>query len=514
MIANTFSYGIIGLEARPVQIEVDVHGGLPMTQIVGLPDNVIKESKERIKAAIKNSGYRYPVRRVTINLSPAHLKKEGPAFELAMAIGILAADEQIPHTGLETTAFMGELSLDGQLKGIQGALATALRLKKDNFSRLILPEANAAEASLCPGIPMFPATTLVEAINHIQSMNQETSFKLPPPVNRHMTRNFDCDFSEVKGQQHAKRGLEIAAAGGHNVLMIGPPGCGKSMLAKRFTSIVPGMTMSEALETTKIHSIMNLLPPGETLLSQRPFRTAHHTTSSIALVGGGSQPRPGEITLSHNGILFLDELPEFSRAALEALRQPLEDHIVTIARAQQTIQFPCRFVLLAAMNPCPCGYLTHPNKQCHCQPNQIQKYINRISGPLLDRIDIHLDMAPVQPQTIIMKSAQEESSRSILKRTTRARSIQTDRYKKKDYATNAQLSEREMHKHCQLGNAAKDLVEQAINQLSLSARAANKILKLSRTIADLDESPDIQDQHVAEAIQYRSLDRNWQAPSL
>ncbi|MCA9403643.1 MAG: YifB family Mg chelatase-like AAA ATPase [Candidatus Omnitrophica bacterium] len=508
MLAKTYSYTIVGLEACLVNIEVDVHGGLPLTHIVGLPDNVIKESKERVKSAIKNSGFSYPLRRVTINLSPANLKKEGPAFELAMAVGILAADEQIDPETVARYALLGELSLDGSVKGVRGSLPIALGMDRERFDGLILPLVNAREAALNPEARLVPVEHLQTAVELLLDPVSIQPWTPPPTDVAPSGSKDDLDYAQVKGQHHAKRGLEIAAAGGHNVVMIGPPGCGKSMLAKRFPGILPDMTPEEAYETTKIHSVMNLLPAGEPLLSRRPFRTAHHTTSAVALVGGGTYPRPGEITLSHNGVLFLDELPEFQRNALEALRQPMEDHCVTIARANQTLRFPARFILLAAMNPCPCGYLTHPRKACQCRGAQVQRYLTRISGPLLDRIDIHLEIPPV-PQEVLASGGNEETSARIKDRTLAARARQSVRFAETSTTTNAQMDDVQLRKHCRLDNAGAALLGEALEQLNLSARAHDKILRLSRTIADLAGAKSIGCEHLAEAIQFRSLDRIW-----
>lgn len=509
MLSYAFSYSIIGLEAHLVTIEIDIHSGLPLTNIVGLPDNVIKESKERVRSAIKNSGYKYPYQRVTINLSPAHLKKEGPSFELAIALGILSASGQIPPDSLNQYAVLGELSLDGTIKPVKGSLPVALGLDRQKFKGLILPKENAKEAALSFETPIYPVGTLIDVIRFINEPDHIKPWINEPVMASNHVKINHIDFSEVKGQALAKRGLEIAAAGGHNVLMIGPPGCGKSMLAKRFSTILPEMTQKEAFETTKIYSVMGLLKTEDSYMIDRPFRTVHHTTSAVALVGGGTFPRPGEITLSHNGVLFLDELPEFSRHVLEALRQPLEDMNVTIARANQTLQFPAKFILLSAMNPCMCGNLGNPRIACRCSTVQIQKYRSKISGPLLDRIDIHLDV-PAVNYSEMYNPAPAEKSEQIKERVLKARSIQLNRFSEDaESICNAQMSHRQTRKYCALNKEENDLLKQAMTQLNLSARAYDKILKISRTIADLAGSEQIQTEHIAEAIQYRSLDRSF-----
>lgn len=503
MLAKTYSFGIQGIDAFPVTIEVDVNNGLPGTTIVGLPDNAIKESKDRIRAAIRNSGYEYPFMKVVINLSPAHIKKEGAGFELAMALGILAATEQIPMNHLSQFVCIGELSLDGRLRPVRGTLAIALACHQNSFQGLVVPKPNIPEAVLCRKIPVRGFEDLKQVVAFLQQPEIIPENRPEETASIPETSVPADDFSEVKGQYLVKRGLEIAAAGGHNVLMIGPPGCGKSMLAKRFGSILPDMTPDEALEVTKIHSITGLLPPENGLLRIRPFRSPHHTTSDVALVGGGSFPKPGEVTLAHNGVLFLDELPEFSRQALEVLRQPMEDKVVTIARASRTLQFPAKFQLIAAMNPSPGGQFTRNNQT---SDYETQKYLARISGPLLDRIDIHLEVEALTPQDLFSKK-KAESSASIKQRTLAARVRQTNRLAETGTFTNAQMTHSQVKKFCSLDNTSQKFLETAIAELGFSARAYDKILKLSRTIADLDDSDTIESDHLAEAIQYRNLDR-------
>ncbi|MDD5496777.1 MAG: YifB family Mg chelatase-like AAA ATPase [Candidatus Omnitrophica bacterium] len=507
MIAKIYSSYVNGIDAHEVTVETDVGAGLPGFNIVGLPDTSIRESRDRIKLAIKNSNFSFPTRKITINLAPADIKKEGSSFDLPVALSVLASEGIVEWPPLRNIVFCGELSLDGRVKPIKGALPIALALKKMGKDIFVLPKENAKEAAVTKDIKVYPVQTLKETVDFI---NKKIDLKAQKSACESLLRNnqkYRIDFSDVKGQEHVKRGLEVAAAGSHNVLLIGPPGSGKSMLAKRLATILTDMTLDESLETSKIHSVAGLLLPNKGLIGTRPFRSPHHTISDAALVGGGTNPVPGEISLAHNGVLFLDELPEFRRNVLEVLRQPLEEGSVTISRVQSTLTYPAKFMLVAAMNPCPCGYFTDPKKECHCSPFQIQKYLSKISGPLLDRIDIHLEVPRLRIEKMTDKR-RGESSGIISRRVDSARSIQKERYKEDCVNFNAHLESREIEKYCPLDREGEELLKLAILELGISARAYDKILKVSRTIADLEGSSTIQAHHISEAISYRSLDRN------
>ncbi len=513
MLFKTISAAVFGIDANLIDVEVDV-SGVKLNEdrftTVGLPDTAVRESRERVRAALKNCGYDIPPTHITINLAPADIKKEGSGFDLPMAMGIVGAYGGLTQRDISDWLLVGELSLDGGLRGIRGALPIAIAARARQIKRLIVPEVNAREAAVVQGVSVYPVRTLMEVVQLLNTGNGVVPIEVDGRSLLDEAQQFGVDFRDVRGQQTAKRALEIACSGGHNILMIGPPGGGKTMLAKRIPTILPPFTFEEALETTKIHSVAGVLDNSTGLVGVRPFRAPHHTISDAGLIGGGMVPRPGEVSLAHNGVLFLDELPEFPRNVLEVMRQPLEDGTVCIARAAMSLTFPARFMLAAAMNPCPCGFYNDRQRECHCTPPMIQRYLSRISGPLLDRIDIHIDIPAVNYKELRAPSAPEGSAQ-IRERVIRAREVQLNRFaqaKERSYC-NAQMSARQIRAHCDLTTDCERLLERAMTQQGLSARAHDRILKVARTVADLEGVPNIEPKHIAEAIQYRSLDRTY-----
>lgn len=509
MITKIKSSGLLGIDGYMVYVETDISNGMPAFEVVGLPDAAVRESRERVRSAMKNCGLSFPQKRITVNLAPANIKKAGPFYDLPICIGLLASSEQIDAASLEEYLFLGELSLTGELRPVTGALPMVMSALENGIKKVILPAANASEAAVVSDAEIYPAGSLNEIIAHLTGVQPIPRFQVDTDSLFRSRENYNVDFSDVKGQENGKRALEVAAAGGHNCLLIGSPGSGKTMLAQRLPTILPRLTFDEALEVTKLYSIAGLLPEGTPLLATRPFRSPHHTISAVGLSGGGSMPKPGEISLAHHGVLFLDELPEFSKEALEVMRQPLEDGKVTIARVNATLTYPCNTMLIAAMNPCKCGYYGDTTRKCTCTEAQVRQYLSRISGPLLDRIDLHVEIPAVKYQELSQKSGGETSAQ-IRSRVENARKIQQQRFAAfQGIYSNSQMTPKMTEEFCRLGEQESAILKAAFDNLGLSARAHNRILKVARTIADLEGSSEIRVPHLAEAIQYRSLDRKY-----